>query len=427
MLFSVVGIEAGATIDCGPYGSVINGEIEREEHVVFLQATHHRLIDAATSLPATMITWHSPNFGVGDGYGSSAEHMMLALEQRGYDVRVEPRWNVVGQTHIKHILEREYANGSVRIAYTPARLPAWGRRVRQQAVLGFTMWEDSEVPHSFDEAFFEADVIAAPSQFCQRLFQNRLAQLGIPTNVHYVPLGVNVDGCPVRKRTFDGRETFTVIHTATRSSEERKGADVAIKAFQKAFRSDENVRLLLRSRLNEFPEAVASDMRIVPMPGAITDEQRAEIYHRAHVLLYPSRGEGFGLIPLEALATGLPAIVSDGSAMTDYRDLFYPIAVYPSPSKIAVAVRPEPAGDWHEPDIDSAAAQLRHVYANYETAAARAIDAAAIIRRDWTYERSGRALAAAVEEARMVVRRELGEQAIFHDDDLVRHAVAHGA
>jgi glycogen synthase len=41
----------------------------------------------------------------------------------------------------------------------------------------------------------------------------------------------------------------------------------------------------------------------------------------SHALLYPSHGEGFGLIPLDVIASGLPTIYSANSAMLDYQDL----------------------------------------------------------------------------------------------------------
>lgn len=427
MLYSVAGVALGTPVDCGRYGTAISGEIEREDQITFLRASGHELVDAARDLPSTMITWYTPNYGVADGFGASAEHLMLAIERRGYEVRVQPSWEMSGQTYIQHILDRPFANGAVRIAYTPPHPGTWARRHPLQATLGFSMWEDSLLPHSFDAGLRDADAVAVPSRFCQQLFQDRIDDLGLEKTVHYVPLGVDAEDAPI-KRTFQrGQQPFTVIHSASRSSEPRKGADVAYAAFKKAFGDQEDVKLVLRSRLNSFHDEPMNDMRVTFMPGSITDEARTAIYHRAHVLLYPSRGEGFGLIPLEAIATGLPAIVSDGSALSEYRDLFHPIPTRPAPSEISVAIQPKSEGEWHEPDVDAAAAQLRRIYENYEPAAAAAMNAAAMVRRQWNCDRSGAALSVAVEAARAARQRSVeaadGDRTIA----LRQHAVAHNA
>lgn len=51
--------------------------------------------------------------------------------------------------------------------------------------------------------------------------------------------------------------------------------------------------------------------------GLIEDEELARIYSAADVLLSTSKGEGFGLPVLEAMACGTPAIVSDFSAQPE--------------------------------------------------------------------------------------------------------------
>lgn len=52
---------------------------------------------------------------------------------------------------------------------------------------------------------------------------------------------------------------------------------------------------------------------------AVTDEELAGLYRGCSALVYPSRMEGFGLPPLEAMAYGRPVIVSD---IPVFRELF---------------------------------------------------------------------------------------------------------
>jgi glycosyltransferase involved in cell wall biosynthesis len=58
---------------------------------------------------------------------------------------------------------------------------------------------------------------------------------------------------------------------------------------------------------------VASDRRIRIRPG-----DPLPYLHRADVLVYPSFEDGLGLAPLEALACGVPVIVTEDTGMKEY-------------------------------------------------------------------------------------------------------------
>ena len=49
----------------------------------------------------------------------------------------------------------------------------------------------------------------------------------------------------------------------------------------------------------------------------LTLEHLISLFHYHDILIYPSEGEGFGLIPLQALATGMPVILPHLDSMVD--------------------------------------------------------------------------------------------------------------
>ncbi|SYZ74694.1 putative Glycosyl transferase group 1 [Candidatus Zixiibacteriota bacterium] len=51
--------------------------------------------------------------------------------------------------------------------------------------------------------------------------------------------------------------------------------------------------------------------------GDVTPSELPDLYRAAHVFVYPSFAEGFGLPPLEAMACGIPVISSDRSAIPE--------------------------------------------------------------------------------------------------------------
>jgi glycosyltransferase involved in cell wall biosynthesis len=88
----------------------------------------------------------------------------------------------------------------------------------------------------------------------------------------------------------------------------RKGLDVALTAVARARDDLPGLRLKVVG-VPEGRPAAGVDWLGVIAPGAM-----AEIYHEADLLLFPTRYDSFGLVVIEAMAAGLPVIVSDAVA-----------------------------------------------------------------------------------------------------------------
>lgn len=61
----------------------------------------------------------------------------------------------------------------------------------------------------------------------------------------------------------------------------------------------------------------AGELPDVQLTGAVDDDELAAIYTGAHALVFPSRDEGFGLPPIEALACGTPVAACDLPALRE--------------------------------------------------------------------------------------------------------------
>ena len=53
----------------------------------------------------------------------------------------------------------------------------------------------------------------------------------------------------------------------------------------------------------------------IVVTGIIDDKDKPYLYNLASVFIYPSFFEGFGFPPLEAMACGVPTIVSNTSSL----------------------------------------------------------------------------------------------------------------
>ncbi len=99
--------------------------------------------------------------------------------------------------------------------------------------------------------------------------------------------------------------------------EPRKNLPVLLQAYHQALRQGLDAHLVIVGSLGWMYEEVFKKIEVmnlhefVHITGYIPQEDLAKVYNLAHVFIYPSLYEGFGLPPLEAMACGTPVIASD--------------------------------------------------------------------------------------------------------------------
>jgi glycosyltransferase involved in cell wall biosynthesis len=92
-------------------------------------------------------------------------------------------------------------------------------------------------------------------------------------------------------------------------------------------------------------------------------ESSMGLYKTHHCFVSPHLSEGFGLMPLEAMATGMPVIMARCSAPREYFAAKYGWWVEMSEDYAPVEqCLPNTSGFWRLPDIDSLAASMREAY-----------------------------------------------------------------
>src|SRR5262249_11530433 len=153
--------------------------------------------------------------------------------------------------------------------------------------------------------------------------------------------------------------TFTVVIFGDLTT--RKGPFEAYRAFEQAFPTEKDVRLIMKSQHLHFGLGAAipyvSDKRVSFVNDTWSRAQLVKFLHNADVFIWPSRGEGFALPPLQAALTGLPVIMTTHTGMAEYYDPRYFYKIEDAGMSEAPLY-----GRWIDPDIDSAAEQLRKIY-----------------------------------------------------------------
>lgn len=102
---------------------------------------------------------------------------------------------------------------------------------------------------------------------------------------------------------------------------DRKGTKVLCDAWRR-LRLPEGSRLLVVAHPEAAPELSMwcdgyPNINVMPAPFW-DDPTYVQVLQHAHVIIQPSRAEGFGLVPLEALASGRPVAMTAATGTADY-------------------------------------------------------------------------------------------------------------
>ena len=151
-----------------------------------------------------------------------------------------------------------------------------------------------------------------------------VAELGAsPERVRALPNGgpdPGPPGDPSTGRALAGADRY-VLTLAT--IEPRKDHPALVEAFAALDGPLADVRLVLAGPDGWGAEALAEALARSPVADRVTrlgwvdDAARADLLAGASVLAYPSRYEGFGLPPLEAMAAGVPVVTTAVGAVPE--------------------------------------------------------------------------------------------------------------
>lgn len=284
--------------------------------------------------------------------------------------------------------------------------------------LGYFAWEESIFPKKLvDECNDFLHGIMAATEHTKEIFRRS----GVRIPIKVIHEGLDIPYTKTVPYKIKTKAKFKFLNIS--SGQYRKGIDVLLKAFYAEFKDDENVALVLKL----FPNASTSKeinsiiiknkdakctVELINDTGLSDGEQRS-LYEQCDAAVYPTRGEGFGLVMAETLALKKPLITTGYSGQMDFcseeNSYLIDYKIIPSDSHLGIngAKLAEPSGE----DLQK---KMRYLYENIDSDdVKKKIEYGAQTMESYTWNNAAKQVKAYVDDIKMIAGLEKRKIAII--------------
>ncbi len=357
------------------------------------------------------IVWEGPQIGL-HSYAQVNRELCQRLIERGHEMVLIPadkRAHKLSSVSEQPVLTQGSRQtlcspiaAHVRHQWPPSfTLPPAGHWVMMQP------WEFGSLPRSWVGPMSQGiDDFWAYSSFVRDCYIHS----GIAADrVHVIPLGVDPSRFHSRATPLPLKTTKPFKFLFVGGTISRKGIDLLLNAYTQTFTSKDPVCLVIKDMGSRtFYRGKTAGQHIAQLQATtgapeieyldreLSALELAGLYTACDCLVHPYRGEGFGLPIAEAMASGLPVIVTGYGAALDYCDdknaFLIPARIMRFLKKRIDSLETVDYPWLAEPDVAVLRDYLRHVVDHPTVARAKGAAAASRIRSHFTWDHSANAI-----------------------------------
>ena len=250
--------------------------------------------------------------------------------------------------------------------------------------VGFCYWETTQLPEHFVSELNQMDEVWTTSKWARDVFVDS----GVDVPVLDFNLGVDTNTFGLQIDDPDSPFTFMSIGGPST----RKNSQMAVDAFLKLFDGNMNYRLILKS--SGPPDArliydghnhgfVGNHPQIEVVDYELSEQELSDFYHQAHCVVYPTSGEGWGMMPFQSIAKGIPTICTDATACTEFANLSMPLDYSWGTDNMSGIYANN--GEWAIPDFDDLCDKMLYVAKNHSEVKDFTMQGAWLIRNNYKW------------------------------------------
>jgi tetratricopeptide (TPR) repeat protein/glycosyltransferase involved in cell wall biosynthesis len=275
--------------------------------------------------------------------------------------------------------------------------------------IGYVVWESTSIPDDWIKSLSHADILWTPSQWFRQILINH----GMDSHsIQVIPEGINEQVFKPDGPVFQSLKNINAYKFLyVGKLEERKSPIESIVTFDYTFKDIPNVRLVLSTQIfkNDFDYKTFIQALRLRHPEKILcvgpfskNSDLASLYRSCDAFVLPTRAEGWGLPIIEAMACGLPVIVTGYSGLTEFAThenaylIDYKMADIEKPLGWQFQSNSTDYGQWAEPDFLHLKDIMQYVWKNKEKAKERGIKASHDILSHWTWDHAAKKAIAAL-------------------------------
>jgi glycosyltransferase involved in cell wall biosynthesis/SAM-dependent methyltransferase len=330
-----------------------------------------------------------------------AEVTIVPYEPDTFLPEGNPKYEILKQHDIRYKLESDSKTKKLPYSWIRHQWPPKAEEPKGSKWFIIQPWEFSTLRTDFVSIFQNADEVWTPSNYSRNSFINSGIEFD---HAQVIPNGCDPElWSPMGKRfkfNTDKKLKFLFVGGTIY----RKGIDILLQAYVRTFNGLDNVSLIIKdmggdsfyagqTAKNQIDIIQKSENspEIIYIDDYFTEEQMVELYKACDVFVCPYRGEGFSLPTLEAMASGLPVIVTKGGSTDDFVDESIGWLISADKKSIGREIGGLPlTGEAYllEPNEDELVETMKSIYGDPSQIFSKGLLASLRARTEWTWKKA---------------------------------------